>query len=87
MSFQFFSVVFESQIPKPTSPQNDVCTEIHQMSNASLTDALAQQLDAIVEQPEVAFILSIVNLDIRRVQSFHPLAIMVFNFDNCSKSG
>ena len=35
----------------------------------------------------LAFILSIVDLDIRRVQSFHPLAIMVFNFDNCSKSG
>ena len=76
-----------SQIPNPTSPQNDVCFEIHQMGLASFIDAMGMQLDAIAEVLEVAFILSIIDLDIRRVQSFLPFAIIVFNFDKCSKSG
>ena len=56
------------------------------MSDASLNDALVQ-LEAIVEQPEVAFIISIIDLDIKRVQSCLTLAMMVFYFDKILKPG
>ena len=60
--------------------------QIHQMGDASLNDALVQ-LEAIVEQPEVAFIISIIDLDIKRVQSCLTLAMMVFYFDKILKPG
>ena len=60
--------------------------QIHQMGDASLNDA-AVQLEAIVEQPEVALILSNIDLDIKRVQSFLTLAMIVFYFDKISKPG
>ena len=60
--------------------------QIHQMGDASLNDA-AVQLEAIVEQPEVAFIISIIDLDIKRVQSCLTLAMMVFYFDQILKPG
>lgn len=60
--------------------------QIHQMGDASLNDA-AVQLEAIVEQPEVAFIISIIDLDIKRVQSCLTLAMMVFYFDKILKPG